>query len=129
MALVGNARCLDVETPTAPEPANKATAVSAPAPSVIGVSGTNNGIAIGEITVKGDAVMGNKTVQQAGGDQVNINRIGDSSGGIAQGAAGNQVPTSPKVERRQVCRACGWAAESAEYSFCQHCGAELEDIG
>lgn len=129
MALVGNARCLDMETPAAPEPASKATAVNAPGPAVIGVVGPNSGIAIGQIIVKGDAVSGNKTVQQAGGDQVNINRIGDSSGGIAQGAAGNQVPTSPKVERRQVCRACGWVAESGNYSFCQHCGAKLEDIG
>lgn len=111
LALVGNARCLDTEPPAAPRLNNTATAV-------------NPDIAIGRINVKGDIVMGSKYVQQAGGDQVNINRMGDAPGRIATDTTGN--PPSPLHQR--VCQACGHVVESADYRFCQHCGHKLEDM-
>lgn len=125
LALVGNARCLDTEPPAAPEPDNTATAVDPPSAAIAGVSGVKNvDIVIRKINVNGDMVMGSKYVQQAGGDQVNINRMEGASGGIATDATGN--PPSPLHQR--VCQGCGHAVESADYRFCQHCGHKLEDM-
>jgi len=129
LALVGNARCMDTDTAPTPGPPSKATTASAPAVPAASVAGGNSGIAIGRINVGGDAVMGNKYVQQASGDQVNISRIGDAAGGNLEGAMRNSCPASYNTEPQRVCRDCGNVVESAVYRFCQRCGTELEDMG
>lgn len=128
MALVGNARCLDAETATASGFPNQAPTVSTPTAPAVSMSGTSASIAIGQINVQGDAVVGNKHVQTAGGDQVNINRAGGAFGEIPLGARGAPHSPPPQALPPRVCRSCGRGAESGDHRFCMHCGARLEDM-
>lgn len=88
-----------------------------------------SGIAIGSIVVKGDMVAGNKVVQHAEGDQININRGAPAAGKLAQSAGGDQVNVNrmdgaPAPDAADTCPKCGEPVEP-EHRFCLQCGAEL----
>jgi hypothetical protein len=104
-------------------------------------------VLIGRVTVQGDMIGGDKVVfqatgdqviranvtaakieQQAGGDQVNINRTTGSAQEIRQAAGGEQVNINRAPAQEQMhslaCQVCGAGAEPS-LRFCQSCGAPL----
>ncbi len=105
------------------------------------------GVGIGEMHVAGDVVYGPKTihhaegdqviraevsggklVQQAGGDQSNVNRLTGDVPEITQTTQGDQVNVnSMRVSGSQNSRTCPTCQRvaRAEDKFCEHCGGRL----
>jgi hypothetical protein len=87
-------------------------------------AGPGAGYGPGTIIVNGDAVFGNKLVQHAAGDQINITR-GSNAAKLEQDAGGDQVNVNRTgggaPAAGGTCRACG-AALTPPGKFCGKCG-------
>ena len=90
-----------------------------------------SGIAIGSIVVKGDMVAGDKVVQHAEGDQVNINRGAPAAGKLEQNAGGDQVNVNrmgggpvPASSAARICPTCREPVQPG-HRFCQGCGRQV----
>jgi hypothetical protein len=111
------------------------------------VEGLSVGVSIGEMHVAGDVIHGPKTVhhaegdqvirtemsggklvQQAGGDQSNINRLTGEAREVSQTAQGDQVNVNsvrtPASPHNRNCPQCGHTVQSSD-KFCEKCGGAL----